>query len=59
MEFLLLLTIILANILVLVASSRPEYYFIESGSNEAANGCYQKTNKLNPQFWSSCVYIEM
>ena len=26
-----------------------EYYFIESDSNEAANGCYERTNKKNPQ----------
>ena len=47
MKFLLLT--IFGNSLVLVASSRPEYYFVESESNETANGCYKKTNKLNPQ----------
>ena len=44
----LLFTIVNSFILVLPLE-HPNYYYIESGSDEAVNGCYKKTNRLNAQ----------
>ena len=50
---LLLLIIIKSSFIALVAASHPEYYSIETESDETANGCYQKTNRTNPQDYFS------
>ena len=40
----------IVNSFILVASlEHPDNYYIESGSKEAANGCYKKTNRTNGQ----------
>ena len=53
MALLLLIIIVNSSFIAFVAASHPEYYSIETESDETANGCYQMTNRTNPQDYNA------